>query len=45
MENEQPPTYLNLSISLEPNIELQAEVEFKKRRLKGIRQYKRKLIW
>jgi len=25
MENEQPPTYLNLSISLEPNIELPSE--------------------
>ena len=27
MENEQPPTYLNLSITLEPNIELPAENE------------------
>jgi len=25
MENEQPPTYLNLSITLEPNIELPVE--------------------
>ena len=25
MENEQPPTYLNLSITIEPNIELQKE--------------------
>mmetsp|Transcript_36590 Transcript_36590/g.48036 ORF Transcript_36590/g.48036 Transcript_36590/m.48036 type:complete len:93 (+) Transcript_36590:1131-1409(+) len=27
MENEQPPTYINLSITLEPNIELPAENE------------------
>lgn len=27
MENEQPPTYLNLSITLEPNIELPIENE------------------
>ena len=25
MENEQPPTYLNLSISIEPNLELPSE--------------------
>ena len=27
MENEQPPTYLNLSITLEPNIELPTQRE------------------
>ena len=27
MENEQPPTYLNLSITLEPNIELPSQRE------------------